>query len=420
MRRLNPLGMVCLVVTAAFAGSFSFAVQGQSGATEAPTGFDNSTNGFLSQVDYDSARATFEERDEIRDGLGPVYNAQSCAECHQTPVTGAGSQISELRAGHRDSFGNFVDAPGGSLINDRAIRAAIQEYVPDTENVRTFRMSTSTLGAGFVEAISSFTLQAIADAQPGQSGGLIAGQVIKVPVAETQGFLRAGRFGWKNQHASLLSFAGDAYLNEMGITNRLNLKENTSMGDSVDAFDTVPDDTLCEDGSGDVCGEDPEGDIDIFAAFMRSTKAPARALESGLDPDVLAGERLFDSTGCTICHIPSITTAAISVVRYRGPFTAVPDALTNKIIHPYSDFLLHDIGTGDGIVQNGGQTTARKLRTQPLWGGRTRSRRMHDGRSLTYLDATLRHGGEARNVTFSFRALSEAEQNQILAFLGSL
>ena len=420
MRRLNPLVMVYLVVTAAFAGSFGFAVQGQSGATEAPTGFDSRTNGFLSQVDYDSARTTFEERDEIRDGLGPVYNAQSCAECHQTPVTGAGSQISELRAGHRDSTGNFVDAPGGSLINDRAIEAAIQEYVPDTENVRTFRMSTSTLGAGFVEAISSFTLQAIADAQPGQSGGLIAGQVIKVPVAETQGLLRAGRFGWKNQHASLLSFAGDAYLNEMGITNRLNLKENTSMGDSVDAFDTVPDDTLCEDGSGDVCGEDPEGDIDIFAAFMRSTKAPARALESGLDPDVLAGERLFDSTGCTICHIPSITTAAISVVRYRGPFTAVPDALTNKIIHPYSDYLLHDIFTGDGIVQNGGQTTARKLRTQPLWGGRTRSRRMHDGRSLTYLDAILRHGGEARNVTFSFRALSEAEQNQILAFLGSL
>ena len=420
MSRLNPLVMVYLVVTAAFAGSFGFAVQGQSGATEAPTGFDSRTNGFLSQVDYDSARTTFEERDEIRDGLGPVYNAQSCAECHQTPVTGAGSQISELRAGHRDSTGNFVDAPGGSLINDRAIEAAIQEYVPDTENVRTFRMSTSTLGAGFVEAISSFTLQAIADAQPGQSGGLIAGQVIKVPVAETQGLLRAGRFGWKNQHASLLSFAGDAYLNEMGITNRLNLKENTSMGDSVDAYDNVPDSTLCADGSGDVCGEDPDGDIDIFAAFMRSTKAPPRALGSGLDPDVLAGERLFDSTGCTICHIPSITTAAISVVRYRGPFTAVPDALTNKIIHPYSDFLLHDIGTGDGIVQNGGQTTARKLRTQPLWGGRTRSRRMHDGRSLTYLDATLRHGGEARNVTFSFRALSEAEQNQILAFLGSL
>src|SRR5213593_3532078 len=157
MRRLNPLVMVYLVVTAAFAGAFSFVVQGQSGATEAPTGFDNSTNGFLSQVDYDSARTTFEQRDEIPDGLGPVYNAQSCAECHQNPVTGGGSQISELRAGHKDANGNFVDAPGGSLINDRAIDARIQERVPQADNIRTFRMSNNTLGAGFVECIDSAT-----------------------------------------------------------------------------------------------------------------------------------------------------------------------------------------------------------------------------------------------------------------------
>src|SRR5436190_2159291 len=200
MRRLNPLVMVYLVVTAAFAGSFGFAVQGQSGATEAPTGFDSRTNGFLSQVDYDSARTTFEERDEIRDGLGPVYNAQSCAECHQTPVTGAGSQISELRAGHV-SGGNFVDAPGGSLINDRAINAGIQERVPGTETVRAFRMSTNTLGAGFVEAINSNTLAAIAANQPGQSGGRINGQVIQVAVVEAPGNVRVGRFGWKNQQA---------------------------------------------------------------------------------------------------------------------------------------------------------------------------------------------------------------------------
>lgn len=98
----------------------------------------------------------------------------------------------------------------------------------------------------------------------------------------------------------------------------------------------------------------------------------------------------------------------------------MPDALANKIIHPYSDFLLHDIGTGDGIVQNGGQTTARKLRTQPLWGARTRSRHMHDGQSLTFLDAILRHRGEAGHVTYLFRLLSATEQNQVLEFLQSL
>src|SRR5262245_57833197 len=141
------------IVSAAYLGSFSLTVEGQS-ATEAPAGFNNLTNGFLTQADFDAAKATFEERDEIADGLGPVYNAQSCAECHQNPVTGAVSQITELRAGHV-SGGSFVDAPGGSLINDRAINAAIQERVPGTEDVRTFRISTNTLGGGFVEAINS-------------------------------------------------------------------------------------------------------------------------------------------------------------------------------------------------------------------------------------------------------------------------
>ena len=111
----RPSGVVALLTaaTAAFIAAFSFAVEGQSTtpATEAPAGFDNRTNGFLTQADFDLKRATFEERDEIADGLGPVYNAQSCAECHQSPVTGGVSQVSELRAGHRDSAGNFVDAP---------------------------------------------------------------------------------------------------------------------------------------------------------------------------------------------------------------------------------------------------------------------------------------------------------------------
>src|SRR5262252_7535769 len=119
-------------------------------------------------------------------------------------------------------------------------------------------MTTNAHGDGFVEAINSNTLVAIANAQPGQSGGLIAGQVIQVPVFEAPGNNRVGRFGWKNQQASLLSFSSDAYLNEIGITNRFNLTENTSLGRSVAAFDTVPDNTLCNDGSGRTCGEDPD------------------------------------------------------------------------------------------------------------------------------------------------------------------
>jgi CxxC motif-containing protein (DUF1111 family) len=405
--------VVCLsAMTAAFVLTFSLAIQGQSpAATEAPAGFDNKTNGLITQEEFDSVMAVFEERDGIAKGLGPVYNAQSCAECHQNPVTGGVSQISELRAGHRDGAGNFVDAPGGSLINDRAIDASIQELVPGAENVRTFRMSTNTLGLGYVEAINSNTLAAIANAQPAQSNGRINGQVIQVPVLESPGAVRVGRFGWKNQNSSLLSFAADAYLNEIGITNRLILTENSSLGRSVAAFDQVSD--------APPNGEDPDGDIDEFATFMRATKAPPRDTRLAATSDAVAGANLFRQVGCTICHVASITTSAVGTVINGGALT-VAEALGNKIIHPYSDFLLHDIGTGDGIVQNGGQSTANKLRTMPLWGVRTHDRHMHDGASLTFTDAILRHAGEATGVTNNFRGLSTNQRNQIVVFLQSL
>ena len=393
--------------TVAIIAALSFVVEGQGGATEAPAGFDNQTNGFIAQADFDAARESFEEREVISDGLGPVYNAQSCAECHQNPVTGGISQISELRAGHRDFFGNFVDAPGGSLINDRAIDAAIQERVPGTENVRTFRMSTNVLGTGFVEAINSNTLAAIASNQPFQSGGRIAGELIQVPMLESPGAVRAGRFGWKNQHASLLSFAADAYLNEMGITSRFLLTENTSLLASVEAYDTVPE------------PEDTENDIDLFADFMRATKAPPRDTALAATGDAIAGVILFNQIGCGICHVSAITTAAVGTV-INGGALVVGEALGNKIIHPYGDFLLHDVGTGDGIVQNGGQSTANKVRTMPLWGVRTHDRHMHDGASLTFNAAILRHAGEATFVTNNYRFLSATQQNQIIAFLKSL
>jgi CxxC motif-containing protein (DUF1111 family) len=397
------------VSAAAYVLSFSLVVQGQVGPAEAPAGFDNQSNGMIPQSEFDAAKIVFEERDTIAKGLGPVYNAQSCAECHQNPVTGAISQISELRAGHLDSLGHFVDAPGGSLINDRAVDASIQERVQGAETIRAFRMSTNTLGDGFVEAIHSQTLVNIANAQPFQSGGQIAGQVITVPVLEANGALRVGRFGWKNQNASLLSFSADAYLNEIGITNRFLTQENTSMGRNVafPPYDLVP-------GI-----EDVDNDIDVFAKFMRASKVPPRDTALAATADAVAGSQLFDAVGCNICHTRSITTAPTGTVVNGGQFT-VPAALGNKVIHPFSDFLLHDVGTGDGIVQNGGQSTANKLRTPPLWGSRTHDRHMHDGATLTFTDSILRHAGEASGVVNRFRSLSAAQRHQIVTFLQSL
>lgn len=389
--------------------------------TEAPTGFDTGTNGFdvqgpafdtinedtvVALRSFNDNRFIFEEQEHPVDGLGPTYNAQSCGECHQNVVTGGASQIAEHRTGRLDASGGFFESLGGSLIQSRATHPEIVERVAFEDDVRTFRISTNTLGAGFVEAIANDTLLAIRAAQP----AAIRGTAIAVPVLEANNYARYGRFGWKNQHASLESFAADAYLNEMGITTPVLPDENTSVGRFVGfgtPFDAVPD------------PEDDGVDVVAFANFMRSTKAPARG---PITATVTAGENLFNQVGCSGCHVASIRTAAPGTLINGGAMT-VRTALGNKIIHPYSDFLAHDIGTGDGIpVLPGAEfaDTANKMRTAPLWALRTRNRLMHDGLSFTKQEAIARHAGQATATTARYNALTAAQKAQVLAFLDSL
>jgi CxxC motif-containing protein (DUF1111 family) len=391
--------------TAASIGSISVAVEGAAFTrvvTEAPTSIDTTTNGFATQADMDAARAHFEEVEQIADGLGPVYNAQSCRECHQNPVVGGASQVTEFRTGHFDGS-NYVAPPGGSLNNDRAIDPAIQARVMVGQEIRTFRLSLSLMGDGFVEAIDSNTLVAIAIAQPAAQRGM----VIQVPVIEAPGQNRVGRFGWKNQNCSLTSFAADAYLNEIGITNPLFPTENTSNGRSVAAFDTVPD------------PEDNGVDIANFTLFIRSLKAPAIDAAQAATASAQHGSALFDAVGCAVCHVRSINTAPPGTLINGGTY-AVPATLGDKTIHPYSDFLLHDVGTGDGIVQNGGQVSRNMMRTAPLWGMRSRPRLMHDGLSLSRTDAIVRHGGQAFGSVVAFSRLSTSQQTDVINFLNSL
>ena len=175
----------------------------------------------------------------VADGLGPTFNAQSCRECHQNIVTGGASQVAEHRTGRLDLL-QFVESVGGSLIQSRATNPDIFERVPFEDSVSTLRISTNTLGAGFIEAIANSTLAGIRDRQP----AAIRGTALEVAVLEANNAPRIGRFGWKSQHASLESFAADAYLNEMGITTPLLPEENTSLGRYVGfgtPFDPVPD-----------------------------------------------------------------------------------------------------------------------------------------------------------------------------------
>jgi CxxC motif-containing protein (DUF1111 family) len=415
-----------------FFGVIAIALAGvaQQSATEAPAGFDTPTlaqnpgsqsksNGIAEPAGDSFAldQRVYEQIHDVSTGLGPVFNGRACAECHQNPVSGGASQFTELRVGHTDANGNFVNPTvlindgantisGRSIINDRAVIPQAQEHVPVTENIHALRAALNTLGDGFVEAIDDSTLLAIAQQQPDLSDGRIHGEAIQVPVLEAPGQTRIGRFGWKDQHSSLLSFIGDAYLNEMGVTNRLRPHDTTTIGKTTTDPEDVPDNLGL-------------ADIDHFAEFVRGTKVPPRDATLAGTPDALAGQALFAKIGCNTCHVSSITTAPAGTVINGGAFS-VPEALGNKIIHPYSDFLLHDVGTGDGIVQNPPQDTANKLRTAALWGLRTRPRYMHDLRSLTLQDAIERHEGEAEHVERRFRELSPTEKQQLFTFLNSL
>jgi CxxC motif-containing protein (DUF1111 family) len=204
----------------------------------------------------------------------------------------------------------------------------------------------------------------------------------------------------------LLSFIGDAYLNEMGITNRLRPKDVTTVLKTTTDPEDQPDNLGL-------------ADIDHFAQFIRGTMVPPRDTVLAATPAALKGGELFRQVGCSVCHVESITTAPAGTVIDGGMFT-VPEALGDKVIHPFSDFLLHDIGTGDGIVQVGPQDTANKLRTVPLWGLRTKARFMHDLKSLSLENAISRHHREAHDPAQRFKELSPEDRNALITFLNSL
>jgi CxxC motif-containing protein (DUF1111 family) len=428
IRMTRPIFSILLSVLAALL--ISFGVIAQQMVTEAPTGFDTpalslapnvlSVSNGAQEPDGDTFaldQAQFERRHDSSTGLGPLFNATSCAECHQNGVVGTASQFTELRAGHHDPSGNFVNPAipinggattiaGRSIVNDRAICEKAQEHLPDSENVRTLRAVLNTLGDGFVEAVDDNTLLAIAANQPLQSNGLIHGEAIIIPILEAPGKTKVGRFGWKDQMPTVLSFVADAYLNEMGVTSRLRPNDVTAVCKVSNAIEDQPDSLGL-------------ADIDHFAQFIRGTKAPPRDTALAATPDAQSGQALFTAIGCNTCHVDTMITARAGTVTNGGTY-AVPAAIGDKIIHPFGDFLLHNVGTGDGIVQAGPQDTANKMRTAPLWGLHIKSRFMHDLASLTLTDAIQRHAGEATAVVSGFNGLSAAEKQQLITFLNSL
>ncbi len=341
----------------------------------------------------------FTEVESADDGLGPAYNGTSCAVCHSVPAIGGVSTMTEVRAGYRDEDGKFHALNGGTLYHLFSIPNHLcQVNIPEEANVIARRAPLPVFGDGLIEAIADSTIAERADPDDLNGDG-IRGRVGWVNTLEDNQ-RRVGRFGWKAQQATLLSFSADAYRNEMGITNDL-LPNEFALGiDEATMKECSPKKGLedVRDRRTGLRG------IDNFTNFMRFL-AP---VERGPVSDATRrGESLFLSVGCASCHTPSMMTAQ----------NANP-VFDRKPVHLYSDLLLHDIGSGDGIEQ--AAAAAGELRTPPLWGLRFRRPLMHDGASATVSDAIARHQGESKGVTERFQSLSPGQKADLIAFLSSL
>jgi Di-haem oxidoreductase, putative peroxidase len=393
--------------------------------------------------------------------VGPIMNGVSCAGCHSQPAIGGGGLfINEIRVRNNTQPGpvhifavdNFLrngpQTQGTTAIFPQGIEAeplGCQITVPGCQlspcqeeevdkttfstdlgtcdptsadfhsggNCVVGRAALALFGDGLVEAVSDQTFEQIAESEPHAIQG-----TVKMVTENFTKVAHVGRFGWKNDHASLRGFAGDAYLNEMGITNPDNQNEVSQCAVNKRAYGMELEDTGVEDTT------DPDGraDIDRFSDFMRGLAPPPTLPQSASAQN---GSKLFASMGCAGCHMPSMTTAS-DPASFIPPTTAgIPisqtlnNTLANQTFHPYSDFLLHDMGSlGDGITS--GTAGPTMMRTVPLWGLRAKSQFLHDGRAGDIPTAIKLHDGQGKPAAQAFNALSAQQQLDVVNFLNTL
>jgi CxxC motif-containing protein (DUF1111 family) len=343
----------------------------------------------------------FLEVETADEGLGPAYNGTSCGVCHNIPAVGGFGTIAELRAVGRNEAGELTPLYGSGETLHQLFSVpthGCQVGIPDNAVVIARRIPIPLFGAGLVEAIPDGALLAREDPTDDDGDG-ISGRAARIVDVAT-GQIRVGRFGWKAQHATLLAFGGDAYRNEMGITNDLFPDELASgvLPDRMRICDPIPDPEDIRDPRTNRRG------IDNFESFMKFLAPLARQTP---DAAARAGERVFHAIGCAACHVP---------VQMTGRHTN--RLFDNQAVELFSDLLLHDIGTGDGIAQ--GAALATEIRTPALWGLRTRRPLLHDGSATTIEDAILRHAGEAARAQAGFTQLSDPDKAALIAFLKSL
>jgi len=343
----------------------------------------------------------FKEVETVEDGLGPAFNGTSCAVCHNIPAVGGVGLMLETRVAyrHEDGSSSGLDRDGNTLLHLFSVPPHLcQPAIPDDANVVARRAPIPLFGAGLVEAIPDDTILALEDPFDRDGNGVRGRAAIVVDVAT--GARRVGRFGWKAQQATLLAFSGDAYRNEMGITNDL-FPGDYAMGISDEAMkrcDLRPEPEDVRDPLTRRRG------IDNFESFMRLLAPIGRGPVNDVVRD---GERIFQAVGCAACHVPALVT---------GP--SVNPLFNRKVVPLYSDLLLHDVGTGDGIPQAAAKPE--EIRTPALWGLRVRRPFLHDGSAATIEEAIDRHHGEGELARKGVAGLREEDRARLMAFLKSL
>jgi cytochrome c551/c552 len=352
---------------------------------------------------FEAGRLAFNRVLSAAEGLGPIMNDHSCASCHQTPRVGGSGAKLVTRFGNSGPPFDPLENLGGSLLQAQTIEAMCQEFVPPQANVVINRITTSTFGSGLIQAILASDIVARElNPPPGVSGRAHRVRALEDPPGSRP---KIGRFGWKAQQPTLLSFSADASVNELGFTNRFLTAENAPNGNQALL-------ALCDHVADPEDGPDPEGfhGIDRQTDFQKFLAQPPQTPRNDMP-----GEALFTSVGCASCHVSTYVT---------GPSEP---PLGGQTIKPYSDFLLHDMGSlGDGVVQ--GQASGTEARTPPLWGLRSRATigLLHDGRATggsqatNVLNAVAAHDGEAAAAAAAFAALPIPDQDRVVRFLLSL
>lgn len=341
-------------------------------------------------------------------------NGQRCEQCHGMPSRFGSSPLTVQRVGNMVA-GKFIPGvEGGVLHRNGSSGGAYAENQLAGE-----RVSLSLLGDGYIEAIADQDIERNAREQR-RLRTSVAGQVVAAPVLESRPpgtndrlAMRPGRFGWKSQHATLTSACADSLRNELGIRNRLYPDEYAN---HQAAAGPTPLDTA-----------DPtngETELQQLVEEIRRTSPPERDRRLARGAEAQAGEKLFAEIGCALCHVATYKTLRAGTLINGGTYS-VTSLIGDKTIHPYSDFLLHDIGTGDRIPQAAipellDQSTAMEFRTPALWGLRFRSWMMHDGKSKIPEDAIKRHAGEATEIRKRYERLTSVQKAQVQSFLNSL